>query len=100
MRSAVIVRDKEGKYHTHTATTWSAAGPAGACSGVLAVRLLFFIPAWAWPSATGMGALWARSQVRLDKAFQTRSPPRPAAACTSALFLMVDNVTPDKASRR
>src|SRR5213079_2919863 len=67
---AVIVRDREGKYHTHTSHHMVGAG---------------------------MGALMGNSSKSgIDKAFQdqVRGMIEPG---TSALFMMVEKVTPDKA---
>jgi uncharacterized membrane protein len=94
---AVIVRDDEGKYHVHTshnpvgrAATW------GMFWGLL-FGLLFFVPVFGIAIGAGLGALMGKiTKSGIDREFQdqVRGMLRPG---TSALFLMVDKVTPDKA---
>ena len=94
---AVIVRDKEGKYHVHT--THHAVG-AGATWGMFwgfLFGLLFFIPVFGMAIGAGMGALMGKvAKTSIDKQFQdqVRGMLTPG---TSALFLMLEKVTPDKA---
>jgi uncharacterized membrane protein len=88
---AVIVRDNDGSYHVHT--THHAVG-GGAVWGMFwgfLFGLLFFIPVF------GMGALMGKfTKSAIDKQFQeqVRGMIKPG---TSALFLMLEKVTPDKA---
>jgi uncharacterized membrane protein len=96
---AAISRDMEGKYHVHTQHGGaSAAGGAwwGGFWGFL-FGLLFFIPFAGLALGAGMGALFGHfGEKGIDKAFQqqVRDYVQPG---TSALFLIIDKVTPDKA---
>jgi uncharacterized membrane protein len=88
---AVIVRDKEGKYHTHTTHHMVGSGATWGMFWGLLFGLLFFIPVF------GMGALMGKiTKSGVDKAFQdqVRGLLQPGTSC---LFLMVEKVTPDKA---
>lgn len=95
---AAISRDLEGKYHVHT----NHAGGAGAGAwwggfwGML-FGLLFFIPFAGLALGAGMGALFGHfGKHGIDKAFQeqVRDYVQPG---TSALFMVIEQVTPDKA---
>ena len=94
---AVIVRDRDGSYHVHT--THHAVG-TGATWGMfwgLLFGLLFFIPVFGMAIGAGLGALMGKvTKSGIDKQFQdqVRGMLKPG---TSALFLMVEKVTPDKA---
>jgi uncharacterized membrane protein len=94
---AVIVRDTEGKYHTHTSHHMVGGGATwGMFWGVL-FGLLFFVPVLGMAVGAGLGAIMGKiSKSGVDKAFQdqVRGMLQPG---TSALFLMVEKVTPDKA---
>jgi uncharacterized membrane protein len=94
---AVISRDKNGRYKVTTnhhpvaeSTTW------GMFWGVL-FGLLFFVPVFGLVVGGALGALFGViDRIGLDKQFQeqVRDMVQPG---TSALFLVVDKVTPDKA---
>ncbi len=94
---AVIIRDKEGSYHVET--THHAVG-AGAMWGMFwgfLFGLLFFIPVFGMAVGAGMGALMGKvTKSSIDKEFrdQVRDLVKPG---TSALFLMLEKATPDKA---
>src|SRR5689334_19754932 len=94
---AVIRRDREGKYHV---TTNHHAVGAGATWGMfwgLLFGLLFFIPVFGMALGAGMGALMGKIEKSgIDQEFQdqVRGMLQPG---TSALFLVVEKVTPDKA---
>jgi len=94
---AAIVRDKEGKFHVHTSHHPVSSGATwGMFWGVL-FGLLFFIPVFGLAVGAGLGALMGKiTKTGIDKAFQdqVRDMLQPG---TSALFLMVEKVTPDKA---
>jgi uncharacterized membrane protein len=94
---AAIVRDKEGRFHVHTSHHPVSAGATwGMFWGVL-FGLLFFIPVFGLAVGAGLGALMGKiTKTGIDKAFQdqVRGMLQPG---TSALFLMVEKVTPDKA---
>jgi len=94
---AVIVRDKEGKFHTHTSHHLVGGGATWGMFWGLLFGLLFFIPVLGMAVGAGMGALMGKvTKSGVDKAFQdqVRDLLQPG---TSALFLMVEKVTPDKA---
>lgn len=96
---ASISRDAEGKYHVHT-----SHGGASTAGGVvwggfwgLLFGMLFFIPFAGWAMGAGLGALFGHmSEKGVDKAFQdqVRDHLQPG---TSALFMVIEQVTPDKA---
>src|SRR5438270_3275555 len=94
---AVIRRDREGKFHV---TTNHHAVGGGATWGMfwgLLFGLLFFIPVFGMAVGAGLGALMGKvTKTGIDKQFQdqVRGMLKPG---TSALFLMVEKVTPDKA---
>jgi uncharacterized membrane protein len=94
---AVIVRDNDGSYHVHT--THHAVG-GGAVWGMFwgfLFGLLFFIPVFGMAIGAGMGALMGKfTKSAIDKQFQeqVRGMIKPG---NSALFLMLEKVTPDKA---
>ena len=94
---AVIRRDREGKYHV---TTNHHAVGTGATWGMfwgLLFGLLFFIPVFGMALGAGMGALMGKiTKSGIDRQFQeqVRDMVQPG---TSALFLIVEQVTPDKA---
>lgn len=94
---AVISRDEEGKYHV--STTHHAVG-AGASWGMFwgfLFGMLFFVPVFGLALGAGFGALMGKiSKTGIDKEFQdqVRDMVKPG---TSALFMVVEKVTPDKA---
>jgi uncharacterized membrane protein len=96
---AVISRDPDGKYHVHTSHSGiSTAGGAiwGGFWGFL-FGTLFLIPFAGWAMGAGLGALFGhRRDNSSDQAFeqQVRDRLQPG---TSALFMMIEHVTPEKA---
>jgi len=94
---AVIIRDREGKFHV---TTNHHAVGGGATWGMfwgLLFGILFFIPFFGMAVGAGLGALMGKlSKGAIDKEFQSqvRDLLEPG---TSALFLVVEHATPDKA---
>jgi uncharacterized membrane protein len=96
---ASISRDLEGRYHVHT-SHGEASGGAGAVWGGfwgLLFGLLFFIPFAGLALGAGMGALFGHMGKKgIDKAFQeqVREHLKPG---TSALFMVIEQATPDKA---
>ncbi len=97
---AAISRDLEGKYHVHTSHGGASAGAGAWWGGFwgLLFGMLFFIPFAGMAMGAGMGALFGHmGQKGIDKAFQqqVRDYLKPG---TSALFLVVEQVTPDKAT--
>src|SRR6201990_3081791 len=94
---AVIVRDKEGKYHPHPSHHLVGGGATWGMLWGLLFGLLFFIPVFGMAIGAGMGALMGKvTKTTIDKEFrdQVRDMVKPG---TSALFLMLEKVTPDKA---
>lgn len=94
---AVITRDKEGKYHTHTSHHLVGGGATWGMFWGLLFGLLFFVPVLGMAVGAGLGALMGKiAKSGIDKNFQdqVRGALQPG---TSALFLMVEKVTPDKA---
>ena len=96
---AAISRDLEGKYHVHTTHGGASAGGGALWGGFwgMLFGLLFFIPFAGLAIGVGMGALFGHfGEKGIDKAFQqqVRDYLKPG---TSALFMVIDQVTPDKA---
>ena len=94
---AVITRDKDGTYHTSTDHHLVGGGATWGMFWGLLFGLLFFIPVFGMAIGAGMGALMGKiTKSGVDKEFQdqVRGLLQPG---TSALFLMVEKVTPDKA---
>src|SRR6266487_7189638 len=94
---AVIVRDEEGGYHVHTSHHAVGAGATWGMFWGFLFGLLFFVPVFGMAIGAGMGALMGKfAKTSIDKQFadQVRGLLQPG---TSALFLMVEKVTPDKA---
>ena len=94
---AVIVRDKEGGYHTHTNHHLVGGGATWGMFWGLLFGLLFFIPVFGMAIGAGMGALMGKmAKTSIDKQFQdqVRDMLKPGTSC---LFLMLEKVTPDKA---
>ncbi len=96
---AAISRDLEGKYHVHTTHGGASSGGGALWGGFwgMLFGLLFFIPFAGLAIGAGMGALFGHfGEKGIDKAFQeqVRDYLKPG---TSALFMVIDQVTPDKA---
>jgi uncharacterized membrane protein len=94
---AVIVRDKEGKFHVTTSHNPVGAGAAWGMFWGMLFGLLFFIPVFGLAIGAGLGALLGKiTKSGIDQEFQARVRDMVQPG-TSALFLMVEKVTPDKA---
>ena len=94
---AVIVRDKDGKYHTHTSHHLVGGGATWGMFWGLLFGMLFFVPVLGLAMGAGLGAIMGKiTKSGVDEQFanQVRGLIQPG---TSALFLMVEKVTPDKA---
>ncbi len=94
---AVIVRDKEGKYKVTTTHHPVGVGASWGMFWGLLFGLLFFIPVFGMAVGAGLGALMSKvEKTGIDKHFQqqVRDMVQPG---TSALFVVVEKVTPDKA---
>jgi uncharacterized membrane protein len=96
---AAIARDKEGKYHVTTTHGGATAGAGAAWGGFwgLLFGLLFFVPFAGLALGAGFGALFGHlGEKGIDKAFQERVRDHLQPG-TSALFLVIEKATPDKA---
>ena len=96
---ASINRDLDGKYHVHTTHGGASAGGGAWWGGFwgFLFGLLFFIPFFGLALGAGMGALFGHfGEKGIDKAFQeqVRDHLQPG---TSALFMVIEQATPDKA---
>ena len=96
---AAISRDLEGKYHVHTTHGGASAGGGAVWGGFwgMLFGLLFFVPFFGLAVGAGMGALMGHfGEKGIDKAFQqqVRDYLKPG---TSALFMVIEKATPDKA---
>jgi uncharacterized membrane protein len=94
---AVISRDEESKFHVHTSHHPVGTGATWGMFWGLLFGMLFFVPFFGLAIGAGFGALMGKiTKSGIDKAFQdqVRDMLKPG---TSALFLMVEKVTPDKA---
>ena len=94
---AVIVRDKEGKFHVHTSHHAVGGGATWGMFWGFLFGLLFFVPVFGMAVGAGMGAIFGKIEKSgIDKQFQqqVRDMLQPG---TSALFVVVEKVTPDKA---
>jgi uncharacterized membrane protein len=96
---AVISRDTRGDYHVHTSHSgFATAGGAiwGGFWGLL-FGTLFLIPFAGWAMGAGVGVLLSHLRDKgIDQAFQqqVRDALQPG---TSALFMVIEHATPDKA---
>jgi uncharacterized membrane protein len=94
---AAIVRDKEGRFKV---TTNHHAVGAGASWGMfwgLLFGMLFFVPFFGMAIGAGFGALFGKLEKSgIDKEFQQQVRDKLAPG-TSALFLVIEKATPDKA---
>ncbi len=94
---AVISRDKEGKYHVHTSHHAVGGGATWGMFWGFLFGLLFFVPVFGMAVGAGLGALFGKIEKSgVNKQFQeqVRDMLQPG---NSALFLVVEKVTPDKA---
>jgi uncharacterized membrane protein len=94
---AVITRDAEGKYHVNTNHNPVGGGTTWGVFWGLLFGVLFFVPVLGMAVGAGLGALMGLvTKSGIDKNFQdqVRGMLKPGS---SALFLVVEKVTPDKA---
>ncbi len=96
---AAISRDPDGKYHVTTTHGGASAGGGAAWGGFwgLLFGLLFFVPFAGLALGAGFGALFGHlGEKGIDKQFQeqVRDQVKPG---TSALFMIIEKATPDKA---
>ena len=94
---AVIVRDKDGKFHVTTNHQPVVAGAYWGMFWGFLFGLLFFIPLFGLVIGAGLGAIMGKlTELGIDKQFQehVRDMLQPG---TSAVFLLVEKMTTDKA---
>jgi uncharacterized membrane protein len=94
---AVVRRDTRGHFHVTTNHHTVGSGATWGMWWGLIFGLLFFIPLFGMAVGAGLGALMGKAaKSGIDKQFeqQVRDMMKPG---TSALFLIVEKVTPDKA---
>ena len=94
---AAIRRDAKGKFHTTTHQHTVGVGATWGMFWGFLFGLIFFVPLFGLAVGAGLGALFGKiEKTGIDKEFQNqvREMLKPG---TSALFLIVEKVTPDKA---
>jgi len=94
---ATIVRDKDGDYHVSTNHHLVGGGATWGMFWGLLFGLLFFVPVFGLAIGAGFGALFGKiEKTGIDREFQkqVRDMIKPG---NSALFMIVEKVTPDKA---
>jgi uncharacterized membrane protein len=96
---AAISRDTQGRYHVTTTHGGASAGGGAWWGGFwgLLFGMLFFIPFAGLALGAGFGALFGHlGKNAIDKQFQeqVRDQVKPG---TSALFMVIEQMTPDKA---
>ena len=94
---AAIVRTKDGKFRVTTNHHEVSGGATWGMWWGFLVGLLFFVPFLGMAVGAGLGALTGKmSKSAVDKEFQeqVRDMLQPG---TSALFLVIEKATPDKA---
>jgi uncharacterized membrane protein len=94
---AAIVRDKDGKFKVTTNHHPVGGGASYGMFWGLLFGVLFFVPFFGMAIGAGLGALMGKVEKSgIDREFQeqVRDMLEPG---TSALFLVVEKVTPDKA---
>ena len=95
---AAIRRDQAGKFHVSTTHNQVAGGATWGMFWGLLFGMLFFVPFFGMAIGAGLGALMGKvTKTGIDKEFQdqVRDMLQPG---TSALFLVVERATPDKAA--
>jgi uncharacterized membrane protein len=94
---AVIVRDKAGKLKVTTNHHTTGAGATWGLFWGFLFGLLFFVPFFGMAIGAGLGAIMGHfTKTDIDEEFQrqVRDMLKPG---TSALFMVIEKVTPDKA---
>jgi len=93
---AVIVRDRDGRFHVTTNHHPVAANVTWGLFWGFLFGLLFFVPLFGLLIGVGLGAIWGGlEKLDIDKSFQeqVRDMMQPG---TSALFLIVEKMTTDR----
>ena len=94
---AVIVRDQDGKFRVTTNHHAVAGGASWGMFWGLLFGMLFFVHFLGMAVGAGLGALMGKTtKSAIDKDFEDRVREMLQPG-TSALFLVVEQVTPDKA---
>ena len=94
---AVIVRKPDGRYKVTTNHHVVGQGKTWGMFWGFLFGLLFFVPVLGMAVGAGMGALMGKlTRIGIDKEFESRVRDMLQPG-TSALFLIVEQVTPDKA---
>jgi uncharacterized membrane protein len=96
---AVIIRDARGEYHVTTSHHAVGVGASWGMFWGLLFGLLFFVPVFGMAVGAGLGALLGKvEQAGIDRQFQdqVRAMVKPG---TSALFMIVERVPPQTATR-
>jgi uncharacterized membrane protein len=94
---AAIVRHQDGKIKVHSSAHAVAGGTAYGMFWGLLFGLLFFVPFLGMAVGAGMGALFGKIEKSgVNKEFQKQVQDMLQPG-TSALFLVVEKITPDKA---
>jgi uncharacterized membrane protein len=94
---AAIVRDKDGKFKVTTNHHEIGGGASWGMFWGLLFGMLFFVPFFGMAIGAGFGALFGKLEKSgIDKEFQQQVRDKLAPG-TSALFLVVEKVTPDTA---
>ena len=94
---AAIIRNEEGKYKTVTNQHAVGAGTVGGMFWGMLFGFLFFVPVLGMAVGAGMGAIMGKiAKSGMDEGFQNqvRDMLQPG---TSALFIVFEKVTTDKA---
>ncbi|MFL5965898.1 MAG: DUF1269 domain-containing protein [Gaiellaceae bacterium] len=94
---AAIARGKDGKYKVTTNHHMVGGGASYGMLWGLLFGMLFFVPVFGMAVGAGLGALMGKLETSgIDREFQeqVRDLVQPG---TSALFLVVEKVTPDEA---
>ena len=94
---AAIVRNKDGKFKVTTNHHEVSGGATWGMFWGLLFGMLFFVPFFGMAIGAGFGALFGKLEKSgIDKEFQQQVRDKLAPG-TSALFLVVDKVTPETA---
>ncbi len=96
-QAAAIIRKEDGKFRVITNHHEVGAGTMWGMLWGMLFGFLFFVPILGMAVGAGMGAIFGKlAKSSIDKEFQeqVREMLKPG---TSALFLVVEKVTPDKA---
>jgi uncharacterized membrane protein len=94
---AVITRNADGKYKVTTNHHMVGSGASWGMFWGFLFGLLFFVPVLGMAVGAGMGAIMGKiTKSGVDKEFESRVRDMLQPG-TSALFLVVEKVTPDKA---